>query len=178
MAEPFIGEIKMLAFQYAPRDWADCNGQSMPIAQHQALYSLVGAVFGGNGATEFNLPDYRGRTPIHQGSNGTSGNWYHPGNVGGVERVSLTPATTPAHSHIMRATDSIGTSLNPTNGGQNNALLAVPTSDYLYSGSSNLVALHPETVSSAGGGQSHEKIQPSLGLRFAMALKGTYPSRN
>lgn len=177
MAEPFIGEIKMVAFQFAPKDWANCEGQQIPISQNPTLYSLLADAFGGNNTTYFNVPDYRGRTPISTGAT-IFNSTYVRGQVGGTERVTLAAAELPGHQHQLNATTAEGTTLNPTNGGNNNALLSTPDWGELYAAPTNLIALSQDTLSLTGGNQAHDKIQPSLGLRFVIALDGVYPPRN
>ena len=185
MAEPFLGEIRMFAFDFAPKDWTWCNGQTLPIAQNQALYSLLGTHFGGNGSTNFGLPDYRGRTPVHL-SFSLPG--YQMGNHGGQETVTLTTASMPNHNHPLMASTQAGTrfiAYNDKVGGGTQATAQVVAGaapvNYYGPAPSNVgsaIALHPQALSSTGGGQAHNNMQPSLVLQFSIALTGIYPPRN
>jgi microcystin-dependent protein len=164
VAGPFLGEVKLMSFAFAPRGWAACNGQLLPINQNQALFSLLGTYYGGDGRTTFALPNLQGRTPIHGGlqSVGTSG---------GEQRHALTIAEGPAHAHVAQGT--------PTQADSSTAdgnYLGVVKS--LYTPPANLTALHPSSVGSVGGGQPHENMQPYLTLTFCIALQGDFPSRN
>lgn len=177
MSQPYIGEVRMFAITYAPRHWTDCSGQLLAVNQNQALFSLLGISFGGNGTTTFGLPDYRGRTPIGQGSFG--GNSYVRGNQGGSESVTLSVAQIPPHTHFFNAQNTFGSAPNPIPAGSTGNVCAIPSSGSYYSvPDSNLVQLAPDAVSSAGGTTAHSNLQPSLVLRFAIALQGVFPSRN
>lgn len=169
MADPFVGEIKMFSFNWVPRGWALCNGAQLAIQQNAALYSLIGIQFGGNGSTTFNLPDLRGRTPV------CSGNQYMTGNALGVEAVTLDVNTMPPHTHAVYGSSAAA---NKGVAVGANDLLAVTTQSIYSPGSGGSVAMNPATVSSAGGGQGHNNMQPSLVTNFCIALTGTYPMRN
>ncbi|AUD58311.1 hypothetical protein AYJ58_01910 [Shewanella sp. Pdp11] len=172
MSQPYIGEIRMFAITYAPRHWADCAGQVMAINQNQALFALLGTTFGGNGTTTFSLPDYRGRTPI-----GT-GNGYVSGQIGGVENVTLLSTQIPAHNHQFNAQNTPGTAFNPSPQGNGN-LCAVPDSGAFYvAPDANLAVLAADAITPNGSNAAHSNLQPSLVLRFAIALQGVFPSRN
>lgn len=166
MSEPFLAEIKICSFGFAPKGWAQCNGQLLPINQNQALFSLLGTNYGGNGQTTFALPDLRARTPVHFGDGVLLGE------RGGVDAVTLAEAQLPAHSHL-RATSNQATSSNPVG----NVLANAPRRG---------VAVFAEPASTAvmigaqpvGGGQAHDNHQPSLVLNFVIALNGIYPSRD
>jgi microcystin-dependent protein len=178
MSMPYIGEVRMFAIPFAPRHWADCAGQQMAINQNQALFSLLGTVFGGNGTTTFGLPDYRGRTPMGQGTDPVSGISYSPGQTGGLENVTLLTNQIPPHTHLFYATNTQGTTANPApqTGG---VLCAVPKDGFYYvAPDNNLVTLAADALGSAGGSQPHNNMQPSLVLRFSIALQGVFPSRN
>lgn len=165
MAEPFIGEIKMVAFTYAPRGWAFCNGQLLPINQNQALFSLLGTTFGGDGRTTFALPNLQGRTPIHA-------NTTHPlGQAGGAEAQTLSITQLPSHAHSLNALQADASQRSP--GGRLPAYAAEDT----YARGTTLVTMYPPTLADAGGGQSHPNMQPYLVLNFVIALQGIYPSR-
>jgi microcystin-dependent protein len=165
MAEPFIGEIKMVAFTFAPRYWAFCNGQILSIAQNQALFSLLGTTFGGNGQTTFALPNLQGRTPIH-----VSGT--HPlGQTSGEEAHTLLVAEMPTHTHSVGALQA-DASLRVPNG-----QLPAHAAEDTYSRAAVPVAMNASGVAPAGGSQAHPNMQPYLTLNFVIALAGIYPSR-
>lgn len=166
MSEPFIGEIKIFSFNFAPRNWAFCNGQLLAINQNQALFSLLGTTYGGNGTTTFALPNLQGRTGISRGASFTQGQ------VGGVENVTLLSTQLPAHTHTMSASSSA-----PAQGQPNGSFLSTFASDNAYAaaGTAN-TTMNPTAV--AGGSQPHPNIQPSLVLNFCIALFGIFPSRN
>jgi microcystin-dependent protein len=163
MAEPFLSEVRMMSFVFAPKGWALCNGQLLPINQNQALFSLLGTTFGGDGRVNFALPDLRGRVPIHVGSGHTLGE------RGGEAAHTLTIAELPTHTHVAQASSS-------------NASVAVPTGNVMastsngYAPASNLTALLPNTIGSVGGSQAHLNMQPFLTLSFCIALQGIFPS--
>jgi microcystin-dependent protein len=171
MSEPFLAEVRMIGFNFAPRGWAFCSGQILPINQNQSLYSLLGTTYGGDGRTTFALPDLRGRTPIHPGS--SNGGTHHPlGQRGGQETHTLTQNEMPAHNHTVQATG-------------NNATRTSPAGSYLASNISNpygeagaLTAMNAITVNHVGGSQAHNNMQPYTTLNFCIALQGLFPSRN
>lgn len=166
MSEPFLAEIRIMGFVFAPRGWALCNGQFLPINQNQALFSLLGTTYGGNGQTNFALPDLRGRTPIHFGAGHTQGE------RAGEQAHTLTIAEMPTHTHIASAQPATtSTQLPPVN-----ALLAQASN--VYRPPDNLVALSAATISNAGGSQAHQNMQPFLTLSFCIALQGIFPSQN
>lgn len=164
MTMPFLGEIKMTGFRYAPKGWATCDGQLVSIAQNQALYSLFGTHFGGDGITTFALPELRGRVPVHMGSDVTLGQ------AGGVEQVTLTLAEMPAHSHIAKVAESTAEMDSPSG-----CIPAHATMD-VYKASTSLVSMGA-AVEAVGGSQPHENRQPSLTINFCAALAGIYPVR-
>lgn len=178
MSMPFIGEVRMFALPFAPRHWADCNGQLLAINQNQALFSLLGTVFGGNGTTNFGLPDYRGRTPLGRGTDAVSGINYNPGQTGGGEGITLQVTQIPQHTHYFIAQNSQGlfNSPNPTTGAN---LCAIPDQGFYYvAPDSNLKTLAADALLQSGESQPHNNMQPSLVLRFSIALQGVFPSRN
>ena len=167
MSTPFMSEIKIMSFNFPPQGWAFCNGQFLPINQNQALFSLLGTTYGGNGQTTFALPDLRGRVPIHMGSGHTLGE------AAGTSSVTISQQTMPQHIHFAQGTtNSAGNVAAP-----NNALLATLGST-VYAPPAALVALDPSSVTSIGGSQPHENRQPFTVLNFCIALQGAFPSRN
>lgn len=167
MSEPYLGEIRLFGFNFPPRNWSKCDGATLPINQNQALYSLLGTTYGGDGRTNFALPDLRGRVPISFSSS------YPQGQKNGSETVTLTAAQMPAHTHALRASDSDSSGTSP-----NDQVLANTGSETIYGDPGNLVSLNSNTISSTGGGQSIENMQPFLAIEFCIALTGTFPPRN
>ena len=165
MAEPFLSEIRIMSFVFAPKGWALCNGQLLPINQNQGLFSLLGTTFGGDGRVNFGLPDLRGRTPIHVGSGHTLGE------KGGEQAHTLSIAELPTHVHLWEANSQNAS----TSVGVGNVLAS---SNKLYGGLTNLTALNPGTVANVGGSQAHLNMQPFLTLSFCIALQGIFPSPN
>ena len=165
MSTPFLSEIKIMAFTFPPKGWALCNGQLLPINQNQALFSLLGTTYGGNGQTNFALPDLRGRTPIHRGGNHTLGE------RAGSESVTLTVQTIPTHVHTMSAESANADTTAP--GG--NVLAA---SNNLYAAPDSLTALSPAAVTNIGGSQPHTNMQPYGVVSFCIALQGIFPSQS
>ena len=182
MSEFFIGQIMMAGFNFAPKYWALCNGQLLPIAQNQALFSLLGTQYGGNGVTNFALPDLRSRTPVGYASSVDPG-WQPPsvqiGQTDGVENVTLLSTNLPPHTHSMNASTAGGD--NRSAGGRvfatsTNAGAPPPN---LYSASTGSpVPLNRPTVAPAGGSQPHPNLQPYTTINFCIALQGIFPSRN
>lgn len=173
MAEPFLSEIRIFSFNYAPQGWARCDGQLLPINQNQGLFSLLGTTYGGNGQTNFALPDLRGRTPAHEGS-GLS-----LGQAGGEQAHTLSINEMPAHTHNLQAKA-------PTNSGSNGntpsgMLLSTSAPAEIYrtsAGNPGVLTTISQTVGSTGGSQPHENMQPFLSLTFCIALQGIFPSQN
>lgn len=170
MAEPFLGEIKMVGFDFAPKDWAFCNGDTLPISQNQALFSLLGTAYGGDGRVNFNLPDLRGRVPIHR-----KRPTQDRGDSGGLESVQLTENELPRHTHDFNA---LSIPANKGGGGEGTRLFAVEPDENAYTVEQNLSTMNPGTCSPSGGGLAHDNIQPSLVINFVIALKGYYPERH
>jgi microcystin-dependent protein len=170
-AEPFIGTIKYFGFNFSPRGWALCDGQLLAVNQNDALFSLVGTTYGGDGRTTFGLPDMRGRLPVHMGHGPGLSNRVL-GQKGGAERVTLT-ASQAGHTHTLRATTGAGNQPSPTGN-----TLAQDGSDETYKIESPNVQMHAGSVMSTGGSQSHQNMPPFLGVTCAVALVGVYPSRN
>jgi microcystin-dependent protein len=171
MAEPFLGEIKLMAFGFAPKAWARCDGAFLPINQNQALFSLLGTQYGGDGRTTFALPDLRGRVPIHQGSG-----WLI-GQAAGASAHTLVQSEMPAHVHLTQADATVAPEVGGNQPGASKRLAGSVGGD-LYGPAANLVPLPAQAVGSVGGSQPHLNIQPSLVLTFCIALQGIFPSRN
>ena len=167
MAEPFLSEIRIMSFGFAPKGWALCNGQLLPINQNQALFSLLGTTFGGDGRVNFGLPDLRERTPIHVGQGHTLGE------RGGEQAHTLSIAELPTHVHSAMAGTANGTAIIPTGN-----YLAGTTPQLYHPPDQNLTALNPGTVTNVGGSQAHLNMQPFLVLTFCIALQGIFPSQN
>jgi microcystin-dependent protein len=167
MAEPFVSEIRIMSFGYAPRNWAMCNGQLLPINQNQALFSLLGTTFGGNGQTTFALPDLRGNVPIHVGQGHTLGE------KGGEQAHTITMSEMPLHLHTANATSTNGGVIIPTGN-----LLAGGTPQLYHAPDNNLGAMNTATLGNVGGSQAHLNMQPFLALNFCIALLGIFPSPN
>ena len=170
MAEPFVGEIKLLGFPFAPRGYATCDGQIMAISQNQALFSLLGIQYGGNGVNTFALPDLRGCAPVHF-LNAT----LPQASRAGAETVTINPNTMPAHTHALVGTSATANKRPP--GGRSFANDTSPNADF-YAPSANLVAIAPQTLGQAGQGQAHTNMQPYLVMNYCIALQGIFPSRN
>jgi len=167
MSEVFLGQVMLGGFDFAPAHFALCNGQLLPIAQNQALFSLLGTQYGGNGTTTFALPDMRGRTPL-----GASNN-YPQGQVGGAESVTLTNGNLPAHVHALMGSTANATSKPPTN-----ALYGTTSGESIYAASGTQATLASQTIGDTGGSQPHSNMQPYLAVNFFIALSGIFPSRN
>lgn len=166
MAEPFLSEIRIMSFVFPPKGWALCNGQLLPINQNQALFSLLGTTFGGDGRVNFGLPDLRGRTPIHVGSGHTLGE------RGGEQAHTLSIAEIPQHTHVWNANSVTATTNTPTA----TSVLANSTGENVWGPGTNLQAMSPATVGNTGGSQAHLNMQPFLTLSFCIALQGIFPS--
>ncbi len=171
MSEPFLAEVRMVGFNFAPRGWAFCDGQILPINQNQSLYSLLGTTYGGDGRTSFALPDMRGRTPIHVG------NGHREGQKSGEETHTLAGNEMPQHTHSFMATDNPATQTDGTG-----RIFGRATSDVYSPNAPNVnLATTPAgdaAVPNVGGGQAHENMQPYLVVNFCIALQGLFPSRN
>lgn len=164
MAEPFLSEIRLMSFVFAPRGWALCNGQLLPINQNQGLFSLLGTTFGGDGRVNFALPDLRGRTPIHVGSG------HALGERGGEQAHSLSIAELPAHTHVFYGSGNNATT--PTPGGN----VLAQTLINVYGPAQSLQSMSPGAITTVGGSQAHLNMQPFLTLSFCIALQGIFPS--
>lgn len=165
MAEPFLSEVRIFSFGFPPKGWALCNGQLLPIAQNQALFSLLGTTFGGDGRTTFGLPNLRGRAPLHFGAG------YTLGEAAGSEAVTLTPQQMPQHFHFVQGSPTNANALAPAGG-------VLGGANATYRSPDNLLAIHSATISQYGGSQPHANMQPYLVLSFCIALIGIFPSQN
>jgi microcystin-dependent protein len=168
MGTPFLAEMRIISFNFAPKGWALCNGQTLPINQNQALFSLLGTTYGGNGQTTFALPDMRSRVPIGQGPQFST-----LGQRGGEEFHTVIQSEMPQHLHFMQVTTQNATTGTPTN----NMLAGVPSFAYLTN-IANLTTLLPSTITAVGGSQPHENRQPYTVLNIIIALQGVFPSQN
>lgn len=168
MSSPFTGEIRMFAGNFAPVGWALCQGQLMAIAENDALFTLLGTTYGGDGQTTFGLPDLRGRIPVHQGPG------FVLGQLAGTESVTLNISQLPSHNHPAQATSAAGTQLSPANG-----VWASGVSSNPYSAANPPAAsMSPSALAGTGGNQPHENLMPVLTINFIIALFGIFPSRN
>ena len=179
VSEPFLAEIRLFGFNFAPRGWALCDGQILPINQNQSLYSLLGTTYGGDGRTSFGLPDLRGRSPMHVG-NSDNGLALTLGQQGVQESHALTVNELPSHNHRVNTTgDQASNTSLPNNVLASQARGGEPIYEQSNgSGANDMVAMNTATISSTGGDQAHNNMQPGLVVGFAIALQGVFPSRN
>ena len=176
MADPFVGEIRIFALNFAPRNWAFCDGRLLPIAQNTALFATIGTTYGGDGASTLGLPNLQGRAPMHAGIGPGPGlSHRRPGQIGGVETVTLTEAQMANHAHVLAGdageTDEEGTT-NPAG----NRTGKFDASDTLYHTAANLAPMASGALVTTGGGGPHTNLQPYLSLNFCIALNGVFPS--
>ncbi len=169
MAEPFLSEIRIMSFGFPPKGWATCDGQLLPINQNQALFSLLGTTYGGDGRVNFGLPNLQSRTPIHMGNGHTLGE------RGGEQAHTLSIAELPTHIHNMSGTTATATLGNP--GSLNANVLGKSAGANMYGAATDLGAMDPRAVSNVGGSQAHLNMQPFLVLNFSIALQGIFPSQ-
>jgi len=167
MSEPFLAEIRIMGFNFAPRGWAFCDGQILPINQNQSLYSLLGTTYGGDGRTSFALPDIRGRTPIHVGEG------HREGQKSGEETHTLASNEMPNHTHTLEATNVAGSVDEPTS-----STVMAQAGSNLYGAFGTPVAMKTGSIANVGGGQAHENMMPYLAINYCIALRGLFPSRN
>ena len=170
MADPFVAEIRIFPFNFAPKGWAWCDGQLMPLSQNTALFSLLGTTYGGNGKSNFALPDLQGRAPMHPGQ-GPGLSLHDLGETGGSETVTLLESEIPAHTHALRAVEDDGQFFTPVNG-----FLAAGNS--MYSNAAANTTMAPQMLAPAGGDQPHNNLQPYLTFYFCIALQGVFPPRS
>ncbi|HTP11089.1 MAG TPA: tail fiber protein [Anaerolineae bacterium] len=167
MAEPFLSEIRIMSFGFPPKGWALCNGQLLPINQNQALFSLLGTTYGGDGRVNFGLPNLQGRTPIHMGSGHTLGE------LGGEQGHTLSISELPTHTHPLNGSTTAASTPTP----DTNTVLSASNPQSSYAPASNLVAMAPASITNVGGSQAHLNMQPFLVLNFCIALQGIFPSQ-
>jgi microcystin-dependent protein len=174
MADPFVAEIRIFPFNFAPRGWAWCDGQLMPLSQNTALFSLLGTTYGGNGQSNFALPDLQGRVPMHPGQ-GPGLSLHDLGETGGSETVTLLESEIPSHTHTLRADAADPADVQAPSAA---VVLARSSGGNAYqSSAAGLVSMAPEMLASAGGDQPHNNLQPYLTFHFNIALQGVYPPR-
>lgn len=166
MSEQFLGELRIMSFNFAPKGWAACNGQLLLIAQNQALFSLLGTTYGGNGTTTFGLPNLQGRTPIH------FGNGFTLGQAAGETAHTLSLQELPEHTHSLQAANNPATTNTPA------ASTYLGQQAETYTGPASLVAMAATALGAAGGSQAHNNMQPYLPLNICIALQGIFPSQN
>jgi len=166
MAEPFLSEIRIMSFGFPPKGWALCDGQLLPINQNQALFSLLGTTYGGDGRVNFGLPNLQGRTPIHMGSGHTLGE------RGGEQGHTLSISEIPTHTHSLVGTSTTGSLIIAAGN-----LLGTSPSQMYQAPDNNLAAMSPASIANVGGSQAHLNMQPFLVLNFSIALQGIFPSQ-
>jgi microcystin-dependent protein len=173
MADPFVAEIRIFPFNFAPKGWAWCDGQLLPLSQNTALFSLLGTTYGGNGKSNFALPNLQGCAPMHPGQ-GPGLSLHDLGETGGSQTVSLLETEIPGHNHTLRANNEEADNRKP-----GAHTLAVPQRGTIYqsNASANLVAMSDLALAPAGGDQPHNNLMPYLTLYFCIALQGVYPPR-
>jgi microcystin-dependent protein len=174
MADPFVAEIRIFPFNFAPRGWAFCDGQLLPLSQNTALFSLLGTTYGGNGKSNFALPDLQGRAPMHP-DQGPGLSLHDLGETGGSETVTLLESEIPFHSHTLRASSDAGSTNQPAG-----ALVGRPFgrgNNLFDSTTSSLVAMNQQAIAPAGGDAPHNNLQPYLTFNFCIALQGVFPPR-
>lgn len=174
MSNPFVAEIRIFPFSFAPKGWAFCDGQILPISQNTALFSLLGTTYGGDGKSNFALPNFQGCAPMHPGQ-GPGLSLHDLGETGGSDTVSLLESEIPSHSHSVQAKSTLPAAVSPTGGpsfafGRSNGGSA-------YVAAANLGAMDPNTIAPAGGDQPHNNLMPYLVLKFCIALQGVFPPR-
>jgi len=171
MAQPYVGELRIFAGNFAPAGWQFCEGQLMPISENETLFQLIGTTYGGDGQSTFALPDLRGRVPIHQGTGG--GVSYTLAQTGGAEEVTLSISQIPSHSHPMLGASGNGAQANPKNN-----VLASSTLVKLYSGEAPDTAMAATSITAIGGNLPHTNFQPYLCVNYIISLFGIFPSQN
>jgi microcystin-dependent protein len=176
--QPYVGEIRMFAGSFAPRDWMLCQGQRLPVSEYETLFAVIGTTYGGDGQSTFNLPDLQGRAPMQMGTGG--GGTYIIGENGGVENVNLTISQIPAHNHLVQVATKAGDLRKPASAVLSTEDETVPNRAPVYApyAGNNLIQLNKQTVSMAGASQPHSNMQASLAINFIISLWGIFPSQN
>ena len=169
MADPFVAEIRMFGFNFAPTGWAQCNGQLLPISQNTALFSLLGTTYGGDGKSTFALPDLQGSTPLHPGQ-GQGLSLYDLGQQGGAEFITLLQSEIPVHSHSLSASEETVNEASPAN-------FFFGAGETRYAAPANVTQMAPQALSPAGGSLPHNNLMPYLVVNFCIALQGVFPAR-
>jgi microcystin-dependent protein len=167
MSTPFMGEVKMISWNFAPKGWAFCSGQFLPINQNQALFAILGTTYGGNGQTTFALPDMRGRVPVHVGPNSTLGQ------AAGQYAHTVTISELPAHNHPLMGSTNVNDFVAPST-----TTMSGVGAVSIYAPAASLTTLLPATISNVGGSQPHQNTQPFLAINYIIALQGVFPSQN
>jgi microcystin-dependent protein len=170
MGQPYVGEIRMFGGNFAPNGWMLCQGQSLPISENDTLFQLIGTTYGGDGQANFNLPDLQGRVPVHQGT--SSGTTYTLGQKDGSEQVTLTVQQIPAHTHAMVASTNFGNTAQP-----NDLIVSASSTFDLYVDADASSPMSNQAISTIGGSQPHENLQPYLAVNFIISLFGIFPSQ-
>ena len=173
MADPFVAEIRIFGFNFAPKGWAFCNGQLMPLSQNTALFSLLGTTYGGDGKSTFGLPNLQGSAPMHPGQ-GPGLSLHDLGETGGSETVSLLEFEMPGHTHNLMSQAAVGNRTNPVG----NSIARVQGATAYGPAGPTAAQLAPQAVTPAGGGQAHNNMQPYLTLNYCIALQGVFPPRS
>jgi microcystin-dependent protein len=173
MADPFVGQLKLFAGNFAPSGWVLCDGRELDIANNVTLYNLIGTTFGGDGVSTFRVPDLRGRVPIGLGSD-TFGNTYQLGAPAGAETVTLTTNQMPTHTHSFMVSSAAGTTSAPGN----NFLAGLPTGDLMYKKAHPTGSMAGDVLATAGGSQPHDNLQPLMAINYIMAVDGVYPTQS
>ena len=173
MADPFVAEIRIFPFNFAPKGWAFCDGQLLPLSQNTALFSLLGTTYGGDGRSTFALPNLQGNVPMHPGQ-GPGLSLYDLGQIGGSDTVTLIESEIPAHSHSASAANTDRSRRNVPTG---NILAQTDAQDSLYGPAANLQGMGAQSLAPAGGDQPHNNLQPYLTFNFCIALQGVFPPR-
>lgn len=176
MSTPFIGEIRIFGFNYAPVGWALCNGQMLAISQYTALFSLLGTTYGGNGVSTFQLPNLQSRVPLHFGT-GLGLSTYNMGEEGGVENVTLLYNQMPVHNHLIEVDANASGKNTPSGSILGTVPPLAPAENKIYSGNAANATMSPAAVSTAGGNLPHNNLQPFLAVNYCIALEGIFPSR-
>jgi microcystin-dependent protein len=180
MATPYLGEIRLFGFPFAPRGWAPCSGQLLAINQNQALFALLGTTYGGNGQVTFALPDLRGRLPLGISNGGSGTSPRQLGEIGGVQAVTLNVQQIPAHSHLWTATNELGDQPSPSGNylaAASSTVAGTPNAIYAPAGGA-MVALASDSIAANGNNGAHNNMMPYQVLNFCIALQGVFPSRS